>query len=80
MSDAKRQYLAVYDYGQGGLWAVIAAISPQQIVAKYPMLSVVDVRPSWMDDAEYNRIVSKNFFDIDGTPPEWLALAGKEQK
>jgi len=31
----KRPFLAVYDYGQGGLWAYVWADSSQQVEAKF---------------------------------------------
>jgi hypothetical protein len=80
MTDAKQSFLTVYDYGQGGLWAVVNARSSQEIVTKYPVLQVIDKRPSWMNDEEYNRIAQRNSFDIDGVPLEWVVMAMKEQK
>ena len=34
----KREFLAVYDYGMGGLWFKIEAGSAEQIRARYPRL------------------------------------------
>lgn len=80
MTKSKREFWVVYDYGQGGLWAVVTARSAEEIVAKYPILKVENDRPSWANDKERERVLSSNAFDIDGTPPEWLARAMKERK
>jgi hypothetical protein len=72
----KKEYLIVYDYGMGGVWAILAARSEQEICEKYPELKVFDVRPSWMSDAYYNNI-RDNSFDIDVVPTGWLATLRK---
>lgn len=69
----KQQYLAVYDYGTGGLWGLIKARSQDEIATKYPTLRVVDIRPAWMTDAIYSEIVTHNAFDIGDPPTGWLA-------
>jgi hypothetical protein len=68
----KKNYLVVYDYGTGGVWAVIAARSRNEITQKYPMLSVHDDRPSWMTDEYYEKIVATRKYDIDDQPSGWL--------
>jgi hypothetical protein len=69
----KRQYLIVYDYGMGGLWGGMTARSEQEILQKYPSLKVMEVRPEWMSEAEYDLILLEYSFDIDDEPREWLA-------
>jgi hypothetical protein len=64
----KTPFLAVYDYGSGGLWAVISAPDRQSIEDKYPSLTVFDGRPPWMDDFQYDQIAEKNSYDIDDEP------------
>jgi hypothetical protein len=49
-------FLVAYDYGMGGLWAILMAPSPEAIQAKYPELAVIPDRPPWMDDAEFARL------------------------
>jgi hypothetical protein len=50
------EFLVAYDYGQGGLWAVLIAPSADAITAKYPELEVVADRPQWMDDELWERL------------------------
>lgn len=45
------EYLVVYDYGQGGVWAVVRAESPADIRARFPELTVVAKQPAWMSDS-----------------------------
>lgn len=45
------EYLVCYDYGTGGLWGVLIAVSADAIRAKYPELGVADSVPAWMDEA-----------------------------
>ncbi len=51
----EQHYLIVYDYGMGGLWAVVIAPSPEAIIAKYPEVAVVPERPHWMSEEDYER-------------------------
>jgi hypothetical protein len=69
----KKQYLVVYDYGTGGVWALIAARSELEILQKYPDLEIVKERPQWMTDEYCSNILSKNSFDIDDEPRGWLS-------
>ena len=73
----KKSYLVVYDYGTGGVWAIIHARSKDEIVRKYPMLTVQDDRPNWMTDAYYKTIESNRSFDIDDEPSGWLQTVTK---
>jgi hypothetical protein len=68
----KKDFLVVYDYGMGGVWAVISARSQNEITEKYPMLSVQQIRPSWMTDEYYEKIKTARTFDIDDKPSGWL--------
>ena len=76
----KQPYLVVYDYGSGGVWAVIFASDKAQIAAKYPLLQVVDQRPAWMTEDEYQKILAKLEFDVDAEPHGWLLTVITEQK
>ena len=71
------EFLVVYDYGQGGVWARIKASTPEEITTKYPFLEVMLLRPSWMDDGLYNRLET---FDIEQPPTGWVAEVVEEQK
>ncbi len=74
------EYFAVYDYGMGGVWAIITAHSKDDITAKYPVLTIFETRPSWMTEQDYDRIASTSCFDIDDEPPNWLVTAMKDNK
>ena len=69
----KNKYLIVHDYGMGGVWGIISARSEQEIRQKYPSVKIMETRPTWMTNAEYSQILSKNSFDIDDAPHGWLA-------
>ena len=58
----KNKFLTCYDYGTGGVWKCFYAESAQQIIDKYPELSVVEVIPEWMNK---NRVVTLNELAID---------------
>jgi hypothetical protein len=73
----KRPILAVYDYGQGGIWLIIDARTPQEVAAKYPMLTVPESKPDWMTRTEgmdYLSQIEKSgrHYDIDSPPTGWL--------
>lgn len=76
----KTKFLAVYDYGTGGVWAVVAAESKDEIVEKYPVLTIFDERPSWMTAEDYGSIVATASFDIEDEPPMWLVTAMRESQ
>jgi hypothetical protein len=70
----KKPYLAVYDYGQGGVWAVIYARTKEGILRKYPALQVFDARPAWMTEHEFETYRSNRSCDIDDEPSGWFAM------
>ena len=61
----KQPFLTVYDYGAGGVWAVVRSPDKKSIQRKYPILDVFDERPRWMSDDLYAEIVQRNLYDID---------------
>lgn len=73
MNRKKEPFLAVYDYGQGGVWAVIWARDAREVELKYPELKLAPERPPWMDGAQRADIELKSSFDIDEAPKGWLA-------
>lgn len=75
----KEPYLVVYDYGMGGVWAVVYANNKKQIIDKYPMLDVVDERPSWMTEDLYEKTRANRSFDADDAPCGWLLTVVNEQ-
>jgi hypothetical protein len=60
----KRQFLALYDYGLGGRWALVRAESVDEIRVRFPELKVTDERPGWMTDDYYRRLEDR-ICDID---------------
>lgn len=68
----KKDFLAVYDYGMGGLWMIISARSAQEISHKYPMLIPMELRPGWMTEEQYNQISKKRKYDIDESSTDLL--------
>jgi hypothetical protein len=66
----KSEYLTLYDYGQGGVWAVIAAQSKDDILKRFPELVLVEQRPAWLDNEIYRKLVH---CDVDA-PTGWLKV------
>ncbi|MDX5364956.1 MAG: hypothetical protein LPK88_00975 [Alphaproteobacteria bacterium] len=76
---AKRDFLAVYDYGMGGIWTLVRARSALEIAEKYPELKVFEDRPEWMSDEQYLEVYNlASRFDIEDAPPDWLTIAIKK--
>jgi hypothetical protein len=65
-----RLFLVVYDYGTGGVWSYLRADSPEQIRAKFPMLTIFDEPPAWMSDAERLDIEAKSTYDVEKAEDE----------
>lgn len=70
----KKKFLVCYDYGTGGLWAVILARSEDEITEKYPDIKLIEQPPISMTPAELRDVESKNSFDIDDEPAGWLKI------
>jgi hypothetical protein len=66
-----REFIVVYDYGMGGVWAVILAPSRSILESAYPELVVFDERPGWIDQAEYGRIAERSGFPFDQPDNYW---------
>ena len=41
----KRRFLVNYDYGMGGAWALVLAESTEDLVSRFPELTVVTEHP-----------------------------------
>lgn len=67
---AEREYLVVYDYGMGGVWAVMTAPSKPAVESAYPGMAVFEERPPWMTTSMYRRIKSHHGFSFD-EPDDW---------
>jgi len=68
MHHAKQPFLTVYDYGSGGIWAVMRSPDRTSIERKYPILDVFDERPLWMSEDLYAKIAERTLYDIDDEP------------
>lgn len=68
MDVEKQRFLVCYDYGAGGLWALIDARDESEVLALYPELTVVMTRPKWLSDKVMADIESTELHDIDGQP------------
>lgn len=75
----KKCFLIAYDYGMGGVWAMMRARSADEITARYPTVVVVERRPDWMTEAYYARLVDEAY-DIDVAPTGWLLAAVHEEQ
>lgn len=80
-ASGKRPYLAVYDYGTGGIWIYVYAKSAEQITERYPGLTVITEWRDWMTPERVIELTtgigSDMTFDID-TPDGWLARSDDE--
>jgi len=72
----KQTSLVIYDYGQGGVYALIEARSEREIKSRFPELEIVRRRPEWMSEAQMSRLQLRMKFDID-QPTGWLAKLQK---
>jgi len=63
------EFLVAYDYGMGGLWALVAAPTAAAILSAYPEVEVVDERPPWLDDDEYAKL---DHLRLDDEDPQGL--------
>ena len=61
----KREFLAVYDYGMGGIWYVISARSIEEVQSHFPFFKVFEDPPKFISKDEYFRIRNESFQDID---------------
>lgn len=83
---SKREYYVVYEYGQGGRWAILKANNVKEIHAAYPFLKVFESRPKWMTREIEDQIKQDYAYDIEDPPSGVLAYAlameirKKEQK
>jgi hypothetical protein len=69
----RRDFMVLYDYGQGGLWAIIRADTVEQVRQRYPQLQVFEERPAFLDDELLGRIREQCCCDVDEPPAGWLA-------
>ena len=55
----KPQFFVVYDYGQGGVWAIVEADRRELIIERFPEVQVFDERPPWMTDEVARQLQSQ---------------------
>lgn len=68
-----RSFYVLYDYGQGGLWAVIRAQTAEQVRRRYPELEVFESQPEWLSPDALAKIRDQGEIGIDDPPVGWLA-------
>lgn len=69
----KKKFVAVYDYGTGGVWFYFFANNAGEITAKYPFLAVVNEEPEFLKDPiQRANMEQRSTFDIDDSPPAVL--------
>jgi hypothetical protein len=69
-SDDKQPFLAVDDYGMGGIWFLLLAPSENAIRAQLPTIKVwaSGTRPDWMTDEFFDDIANGRTYDLDDLP------------
>jgi hypothetical protein len=77
-------YLCCYDYGQGGVWLLADAASPEEVTGKYPGLKVFTDRPEWMtseDEVKLRRELRDTGFhwNVHLPPTGWLVAHARER-
>ena len=70
---SRKEFFVLYDYGQGGLWAVLRADSADQIRQRYPSLQIFETAPSMLSRELLAEIRRTDSFDIDDPPLSWLS-------
>src|SRR5258708_6153864 len=75
----RTEFLAVYDYGTGGVWVYLLADSAAQIHERYPELRVVSDRPDWLTGEEDRRLRERMTIGIDDTQNKFRAALLKQR-
>lgn len=75
----KKEFLVLYDYGQGGVWAFVNAHSKADIARRFPEFEIIDQRPKWMTSEVVARLRQRMSFDID-KPRGWLADVANKKR
>lgn len=63
-------FLVTYDFGAGGLWAIVRAPDRDSIVRRFPKAEVHEDKPTNMTAVEYGKLIT---YDLGGPLPQWLA-------
>jgi hypothetical protein len=77
-------FLAVYDYGQGGVWLLLDAPSAEVARGTFPTLTIFETRPEWMSEECETSLRSaceaKGFrWNALETPSGWLFSCVRER-
>lgn len=75
----RREFLVLYDYGQGGSWALVRADSADQVRRRFPEVQVFDERPAIVSAEMLSAIRTAGAVDIDGPITGWLAELESER-
>jgi hypothetical protein len=78
----EREFLVVYDYGMGGVWAFATARSEAEIEEVFPELTIIGERPEWMTPEEEQNIRAVSSFVVSGpmTYPEWVRMMARNRR
>lgn len=73
----KQTFLVCYDYGTGGVWFLMDAISKEQIEKLHPQFIPYTDKPDWMSDEDKVEYIQDAkdvgyHWDIDEKPKGWL--------
>jgi len=77
----KREFLVLYDYGTGGIWAFLLADTEHQVRTRFPELRIVTERPSWLTEEEERLLRERLTVDIDDLAHPFLKslIRGRER-
>lgn len=76
-----REFYVLYDYGQGGLWAIVCAESVEQVRDRFPQLKVFEEAPAELGPEVLEKIRQSGVFRLDDLGAGWLAeLAGSHRR
>jgi hypothetical protein len=68
------EFVVLWNYGQGGLWAIIEAESAEKIRGRFPQIEVCDAQPPTLSAEAVARIRAQGVQSIDSHPMKgWLA-------
>jgi hypothetical protein len=65
-------FWVLWDYGQGGLWALVRAESADQITAKFPQLEAFESAPIALSEETKARVSHAGVQDLEAAPSGWL--------
>lgn len=69
----RKEFLVLYDYGQGGLWVLVHADSADQIRQRFSEVQVFDERPAMVSDDMLEAIRAAGVIDVERPATGWLA-------